>query len=115
MNAIKDKFEMSQRAIASVVFACTSVYVFRICDDLILLPGRSHQSDPVVQLSQSQLSPFIEQLEFVYATLAVISVIWCVLSWRSERRIVAIIATLFSVVAMCVFVWRAIEDSISGL
>lgn len=103
------------RAIASVVFAFISVCTFRICDHLILLPGRAYQSYETIQITQEQLSPFIDGLEFAYGASAIASVVWCLLAWRSEWRIAAIVATLFSAIATYFFVWRAIEDSFSGL
>ena len=89
------------RAIASALFACSSLFVFRLYGQVHWLPKRfSKDSDDVFHRVLSQVGPIRDQLDVAYRVLAVIALIWCIWSWRTERRVAALIATGFAGLAM---------------
>src|SRR5208282_4369548 len=97
------------RAIASVVFACFSLFVFRVCGQAHWVPSRfSKDSDDIFHRVLSQVGPIRDQLDIGYRALAVAALIWCIWSWRTESRTAAIVATAFTALAMCCAVFIVI-------
>jgi hypothetical protein len=97
------------RAIASVVFACFSLFVFRVYGQAHWLPFRFlKDSDDTFHRVLSQVSPIRDQLDIGYRALAVAALIWCIWAWRTESRTAAIVATAFTALAMCCAVFIVI-------
>ena len=88
------------RAIASVVFACSSLWMFRVYGQVHWLPTRfSNDGEEIFHRMLSQVGPIRDQLDIGYRVLAAASLVWCIWSWRTERRIAAIAATVFAALA----------------
>ena len=97
------------RAIASVVFACFSLFLFRVYRQVHWLPSRfSKDSDDIFHRVLSQVSPIRDQLDIGYRALAVAALVWCVWSWRTEQRMAALVATVFAALAMFCAVFIAV-------
>jgi len=89
------------RAIASVLFACCSLFLFRIYGQVHWLPTHfSRESDDIFHRMLSQVSPIRDELDIGYRVLAVLALVWCIWSWRTEARKAAIVATVFAGLAM---------------
>jgi len=88
---------MPGRAIASVVFACFSLWVFRVYGQVHWLPARfSKEGDEMFRRILSQVGPIRDQLDLGYRVLAAAALVWCIWSWRTEQRLPAMIATVFA-------------------
>jgi len=89
------------RAIASVVFACSSLWIFRLYGQVHWLPTRfSKDGDDVFHRMLSQIGPIRDQLDIGYRVLAAAALVWCIWSWRTEQRVAAVTATVFAVLAV---------------
>ena len=101
MNDSATKRPIPGRAIASVVFACFSLFLFRVYGQVHWLPTRfSEDGKDMFHRMLTQVGPIREELGIGYRALAVAALVWCIWSWRTEPRIAALVATLFTAVAM---------------
>jgi hypothetical protein len=92
---------MPARAIASVLFACCSLFVFQVYGQVHWLPTRfSKDGEEIFHRMLTQVGPIRDQLDIGYRVLAVIALVWCIWSWRTEARMAAIFATVFAAFAM---------------
>jgi hypothetical protein len=91
------KTRIPDRAIASVFFACFTIFVRRIAAQLEWLPMRL---DGIPEQALSQFGPIMGSLQIAYETLAVATLVWCIWSWFTEHRVPAVIATIFTVLAL---------------
>ena len=104
MDSLTSKPPFPVRAIASILFACFSLYVWRAYGHLHwVVLGRL--SDFVTEPVREQLSYPEGELAIAYRSLAVAALIWCIWSWRAESRVAAATATLFTGLAMVVVIW----------
>jgi hypothetical protein len=87
----------SPRAAASIVFACVSLYLWRIYGEV----HWAAQSRMGINL-QERLSLTEKELMLGYFMLAGLAAIWCLWSWLKESRLAAAIATLFTLIAVAV-------------
>jgi hypothetical protein len=89
------------KAIASILFACCSLFVFRVYGQVHWLPTRfSEDGHDIFQRMLSQVGPIRDQLDISYRILAAIALVWCIWSWRTEARLPAIVATAFATLAI---------------
>lgn len=89
------------RAIASVLFACTSLWMLRVYGEVHWLPLRfSKDSDEIFHRILSLVGPIRDELDVGYRVLAVAALVWCVWAWRTEQRAAAVVATLFAALAV---------------
>jgi len=101
MNDSANKRPMPARALASVLSAGCSLFMFRVYGEVHGLPTRFAKEDGGVFLRVlSQVGPIRDQLDMGYRVLAAVSLAWCLGSWRTEARIPAIVATAFAALAM---------------
>ncbi len=101
MSDTASKRPIPTRAIASVLFACCSMFVFRVYGQVHWLPTRfSKDGDDVFHRMLSQVGPIRDQLDIGYRVLAAIALAWCIWSWRTEARMPAIVATAFAALAV---------------
>ncbi|HVV70591.1 MAG TPA: hypothetical protein VHI52_03690 [Verrucomicrobiae bacterium] len=61
----------------------------------------SKDGDEIFHRMLSLVGPVRDQLDIGYKVLAAAALVWCIWSWRTERRVAAAAATLF--VALAVF------------
>jgi hypothetical protein len=89
------------RAIATIVLACSSLWMFRIYGQVHWLPNRfSKDSEEMLRRMLSHVGPIRDQIEIGYRVLAVAALVWCIGSWRTEQRVAAVAATVFAALAM---------------
>jgi hypothetical protein len=89
------------RAIASVLFACCSFFLLGLSGSVHWLPSRfAKDSDEIFHRVVSLTGPIRDCLDIGYRVLALISVVWCVWSWRAEQRAAAITAAIFASLAI---------------
>jgi hypothetical protein len=101
MSDLGTKRLIPGRAIASVLFACFSLWMFRVYGQVHWLPTRfSKDGDEMFHQMLSQVSPIRDQLDLEYRALAVAALVWCIWSWRTEQRVAALVASFFAAVAM---------------
>jgi len=108
-----NKKSIPGRAIASVLFACASLFIFRSYGQLHWLPKRVAKASgdlngDLFRQVLFQVGPIRDQLDVAYRVLAVVALIWCIWSWRTEQRTAAVIATVFAALAMFCAVFIAI-------
>ena len=97
------------RAIASVVFACFSLFICRVYGQVHWLPSRFLKDNrDIFKQMLTEVGPIRDQLDIGYRALAVAALIWCIWSWRTEHRIAALVATAFAALAMFVAVFIVI-------
>jgi hypothetical protein len=104
MNTPATKSLFPARAVASIVFACFSLLLWRSYFHLrFTVLGRlgSVVIDPI----REQLSYTQTDLGIAYRGLAVAALVWCILSWRTEARVPAMISTLFTGLAIAINLW----------
>ncbi len=90
------------RAIATVVFACASLWMFGVYGQVHWLPTHfSKDGEEIFHRLLSQVGPIRDQLDIGCRVLAAAALVWCIWSWRTEQRGAAAIATVF--VALAVF------------
>jgi hypothetical protein len=95
------KRQIPARAIASILFACFSLFVFRVYGQVHWLPTHFSKGDTdIFHRLLSEVGPIRDQLDIAYRALAVAAMIWCVWSWRTEPRTAALVATAFAALAM---------------
>jgi hypothetical protein len=87
------------RALASVLFACCSLFVFRLYGQVHWLRFSKDGDGIFDRTLLSQVGPIRDQLDIGYRVLAAIAVAWCIWSWRTEARISALVATAFAALA----------------
>lgn len=85
----------SPRAAASIVFACVSLYLWRIYGEV----HWAAQNRMGINLKE-QLTFTEKELVLGYFILAGLAVIWCLWSWLKESRVAAAVATLFTLIAV---------------
>jgi hypothetical protein len=101
MSDTATKRQIPAKAIASILFACCSLFVFRVFGQVIYLPAHfSKDSGDIFHQMLSETGPIRDQLDVGYRVLAVISLVWCIWAWRTEPRVAAIVATIFAALAM---------------
>ena len=104
MYAITDsavKQPIPARALASILFASCSLFVFRVYGQVHWLPTRfSKDGRDIFLRVLSEAGPIRDELDIGYRVLALISLAWCIWSWRTEERPPAIVATVFAALAM---------------
>jgi hypothetical protein len=97
------------KAAASVLFAMSSLFVFRIYGQVHWLPTRaSKRGDDSFHRILSQTGSIRDELDLAYRLLALVALIWCIGSWRTEPRAAALAATPFAVVAVICAVFIAV-------
>jgi len=87
----------SPRAASAIVFACFSMFMWRIY-------GRVHwmlERGPRFRVGEP-LFYADRELVVAYLTLALLSVLWTIWSWMTESRLAAIICSIFSISAVAV-------------
>jgi hypothetical protein len=101
MTTPNTKMAVPDRAIASILFACSSLLVWRAW-------GHLHW-DVLGRLGSLVPVPVREQLLFPESDLAIANhglaiaaLIWCVWSWRKEWWLPSVVATLFTALALFV-------------
>jgi len=91
-----NKTRPSPRAAASIVFACFSLFMWRIYGHVHWLV-----QDRMAALAGGEPLAFADrELVIAYLTLAGLAAIWCIWSWMTESRLAAIIATIFTALAV---------------
>jgi hypothetical protein len=101
MSDVGPKTPIPGRAIASVAFACCSLWIFAMYGRVHWLPKRFSQEDrELYRRVVSELGPIRDQMDIGYRVLAALALIWCVWSWQTEGRIAAWAATLFTALAV---------------
>jgi hypothetical protein len=99
MDTPASRSPLPARAIASALFACASISLWIIYGHLHWRVLRNHYRD-IPDSVRPELFGLLSQLDIIYRMLALTAVIWCVWSWRTERRVFAVIASLFAAVAL---------------
>ena len=100
MNDHAIKRPLPARAIASVVFSCCTLWVFRLYGRVHWLPSRfSKDGEEIFHRMLVQVGPIRDELGVGYRVLALAAVVWCVWAWRTEQRVAAAVATLFAALA----------------
>jgi len=85
----------SPRAAASIVFACVSLFLWRMYGQVhSVLEARLFGN------VKEQLFYVDRELVLAYFILAGLAAIWCIWSWFTESRVAAIIATVFTFIAV---------------
>ena len=92
ISAIKTR--IPDRAIASVVFGCFYILVHRIFVQLEWMPMMS--SGAFSDKLTPYYIPIMVSVQNASRALAVAALVWCIWSWLTERRLPAIVATLFT-------------------
>jgi hypothetical protein len=101
MSDTKTTPQLPARAIASILFACCSLFVFRSYAQLHWVPAHfSKEGDYIFRRVLSETGPIRDQLDLTYRILAVISLGWCIWAWRTESRVAALFASAFTALAM---------------
>jgi hypothetical protein len=101
MSDLGTKRPIPGRALASIVFACFSLWILRVYSQVHWLPTRfSKDGEEIFHRMLSQVGPIRLQLDIASTVLAVAALVWCVWSWRTEQRIAAVVATAFTALAM---------------
>jgi hypothetical protein len=109
MSEIGAKRRLPERAIASVLFACCSLFLFRVYGQVHWLPARfSKDEEQIFHRMLSQVAPIRDELDIGYRGLAGIALFWCIWPWRSEPRSAAMVATVFSAIAVVAAVFIVI-------
>ena len=85
----------SPRAAASIVFACVSLFLWRIYGQVHFV-AQSRLFGNV----KEQLSYVDRELVLAYFILAGLATIWCIWSWLTESRVAAVMATVFTFIAV---------------
>jgi hypothetical protein len=98
MSTPNTKLMIPDRAVASVVFGCFSIFTVRIFGHFMWLPvqGGGHISEQAIDA----MSPILESLQIAYKLLAIAALFWCIWSWRTEWWLPAAVATLFTALAL---------------
>jgi len=97
VNDSPDKPKSSPRAAASIVFACFSLFTWRIYGHVHWLVQQRISARAGEPLAFAD-----RELVIAYLTLAGLAIIWCIWSWLTESRLAAIIATVFAALAVAV-------------
>src|ERR1043166_25215 len=101
MSDAADRRALPVRAIASVLFACCSLFLFGIYSQVHWLPTHfSRDGKEIFHHVLSEVGPIRDRLDIGYRVAAGISLAWCIWSWRTEGRVPATIATAFAALAM---------------
>lgn len=87
------------KAIASTLFAIASLFLWRVYGDLHWGILREHYRELPASV-RPELFVILSRLEIVYRSLALAAMVWCIWSWRTERRVFAVTATLFTACAL---------------
>ena len=95
MAAKASRPRSSPRAAASIVFACLSLFLWRIY-------GQVHwaRQNPLSGRIKEQLAFVDNELVLAFFILAGLAAIWCIWSWLTESRVAAAIATVFTLIAV---------------
>lgn len=90
------------RAMASVVFACFSLFLFRTYNHAHWIPSRyvSPESKELFRRVLADVGPVRDQLQVAYFLLAGAALFWCIWSWCTEPRVASVVATVFTAVAV---------------
>src|SRR5687768_6114701 len=91
----KAKSRSSPRAAASIVFACVSLYLWRIYGQVHALTDRR-----IAMNLREHLSLAEKELVLAYFILVGFAAIWCCWSWITESRLAAALATVFTAIAV---------------
>jgi hypothetical protein len=87
------------RAIAGVVFASASVFLWIVYGHLHWRVLRDHYRDIPASV-RAELFRVLWRIEVIYRLLALAAIISCVWSWKTERTAFAVIASIFAVLAL---------------
>jgi hypothetical protein len=98
MDTPNIKMKVPDRAIASVVFACFSIYTLRVFGRLMWLPVQG--GGPIPDQATQAMIPILESLQIAYRLLAIVALAWCIWSWCKEWWLPAAVATLFTALAL---------------
>jgi len=97
MKAPNPKLQIPDRAIASIVFGCLSIYTLRVYADLMWGPTPDgHLSDQAL----GAIGTTCARLEAARRVLAILALVWCLWSWCKEWWVPATVATLFTLLAL---------------
>ena len=94
MSTPKTKLMIPDRAIASVVFGFLSLFTFRIYAQLMW------HTSPSSDKAADAMGSILGTLETTRRVLAVVALLWCIWSWRKEWWLPAVLATLFTALAL---------------
>jgi hypothetical protein len=98
MSTPSPKLAIPDRAIASVIFGCFSIFTLRVFAHLMWLPVQG--GGPLPEQAIQAMSPILERLQIAYRLLAIAALAWCIWSWRKEWWLPAVVATLFTALAL---------------
>jgi hypothetical protein len=85
------------RAIASALFACVSVFLWLLVGQVHSVPIDFTGGDPeVLDRVVKRIIPIYQALNITYRSLAVLSLVWCIWSWRTEWWFAALTSTVFA-------------------
>ena len=98
MDTSNIKMKIPDRAIASVAFACFSIFTLRVFGRLLWLPVQG--GGPIPEQAIHAMSPILESLQIAYRLLAIVALAWCIWSWYKEWWLPAAVATLFTALAL---------------
>ncbi|SRR5579885_3462168 len=98
MNFSVIKTKIPDRAIASILFSCFCILVRRIFFSLEWLPITSIPDH--FDVPDRLYIPIMVSLQTGFRGLVAASVVWCIWSWFTERRLPAIVATIFTALAL---------------
>jgi hypothetical protein len=87
---------------ASVVFACMSLFLFRTYGQAHWIPSRYVAADgkELFHRVLTDVGPIRDQVDLAYRALAAAALFWCIWAWTSEPRLASIIATVFTALAV---------------
>src|SRR5262245_17549547 len=90
------------RAMASVVFACLSLFLFRNYGQVHWIPSRysTPETKELFHRVLADVGPIRDQVDIAYRLLAAAALFWCIWSWTSEPRLASVIATVFTALAV---------------
>jgi len=81
METPNNKMKIPDRAIASVIFGCFSIFTLRVFAHLMWLPI---QGGDISEQAANAMGPILENLQIAYRVLAIAALVWCIWSWCKE-------------------------------
>jgi hypothetical protein len=100
MNTPNIKMRIPDRAIASVLFSCFSIFTLHVFGKLVWLPVQG--GGPIPEQAIKAMSPILASLQIANKVLAIVALVWCIWSWCKEWWLPAAVATLFTALALFV-------------
>ena len=94
------KMNIPDRAFASVVFSCFSIFTLHVYGRLMWLPVQG--GGPIPERATNAMSPILESLQIAYRVMAIVALAWCIWSWCKEWWLPAAVATIFTALALFV-------------